>query len=97
MPTLDDKAAGNWLMKTMRAFLGRNDPSQAAGNAYIQSTMAQCSAQAIVNLLRQKNIVSEGELKRALAEAYMEREQKFHDQSVIAAPAPQVITPGSTN
>ncbi len=96
----DDKPsqrAGNWLMKTMKAFLGKNEPTQVAGHAYMQSTMAQCSSQAIVNLLRRKNIISTGELERALAEAYMEREQRFHDQSIVAAPAPQVITPGSAN
>lgn len=89
------KRAGEWLMKTMRGFLGANDPSQVAGHAYMQSVMSQASAQALVTLLRRKNVISEEEISRALAEAYETREQLFHDQSIKAAPAPQIITPGS--
>jgi len=91
------KRAGEWLMKTMKAFLGQHDPSQVAGHAYMQACMAQASTQALVTLLRRKNICSEDEIDRYLADAYEAREQMFHEQSIIAAPAPQIITSSETN
>jgi hypothetical protein len=87
----DVLAAERLMAETHREAASSPTP-MVANTAYLSATFAQYATQAIIDLLKQKNIISEDELKRALAHSYntgadAKRQQA---QQLIVAPAPAV-------
>jgi hypothetical protein len=70
---------------------GATRVEKIAAYAYLQATLAQAANQALINLLKQHNVVSDGELSRHLARAYEDRfKQLSGANGAILTPAPQV-------
>lgn len=62
---------------------------KVAGMAYLQAALAQAAVQALIDLLRHKNIFSKEEIDRALSRAYEERfKQLSGSNGAILMPTP---------
>lgn len=67
---------------------------RVAGIAYLQATLAQAAVQALIDLLKQQNIISQEQIQRALDDAYNDRfRQLSGSNGVLAAPAPTARAP----
>lgn len=61
--------------------------------AYVQVMMTQCSVQVLVDYLRQKGIITDDELSRRLADAYLELANQLQTRQVLMPAKPTIITP----
>lgn len=67
---------------------------RAAAMGYIMGMCAQVATQALIDLLKQKNVVSEAEIRRALANGYTEQHNQLSGHNgVIVTTAPTVRRP----
>lgn len=67
---------------------------RAAAMAYIMSMSAQVTTQALIDLLKQKGLASEGDIRRAIANGYKEQHDRLSgEQGVILTPGPAVRKP----
>lgn len=64
----------------------RSDVPTIAASAYMQATYAQQAAEAILQLLRHKNIVSEGEIQKALGDSYHAKAHRLKNSGNIVVP-----------
>lgn len=85
-----DSIAADRLVARLTNAIKTNKTEVVAGYALVQANMAHCSMQAIIDLLRHKNIISENEISAALALSYNKRSDSLVERSIIAPPAPQV-------
>lgn len=89
---IDDVGAEN-LAKSCHAYTSRTPTHKVATLAYIQAYMAQCAVQVLVTTLLRRNMVSDTDLQRMLAEAYDEAGNTIRTQMQLVAPAAAVTRP----
>lgn len=62
---------------------------RVAGMGYLQAVMVQAAVQALIDLLKQKNVFSEAEITRALNASYDERFRHMSGSNgAVLQPAP---------
>jgi len=66
--------------------IARSDVPTIAANAMMQATFAQQCAEAILQLLRHKGIITEGDIQTALANAYHARSHKLKNSGNVVVP-----------
>jgi hypothetical protein len=73
--------------------VGATKTEKVAAYAYLQATLANAALQAVINLLKQHNIIGDAELSRMLADCYEDRFKQVSGASgAVLTPAPQVRT-----
>lgn len=77
----------------LSAALGRvvsnSRPEKTAALAYLQASLAQTAVQALIDLLRNQNVISREQIEKALNHAYNERyKQLAGSQSAVLMPGP---------
>lgn len=87
-----DAKAANELVQVLMTRMSQMTPMDLVGSAFIQGQMAQASIQAIVNLLKTKNVVGIAELEKALADSYEQCAKAFKQQG-LALPPSALATP----
>ena len=86
-----DSKAARQLMLAIDRVVSNSRIERCAGMGYAQACMAMAATQAIINLLKSKNIISDTEITNALAEEYeMRFKQLSGSQGAAVAPAPVV-------
>lgn len=86
-----DAIAAEQLAAAVGRVVGQTRTEKVAGLAYLQATLAQAANQALINILKRHNIISDSELERTLAEVYDERYKSLSGSSgAIVQPAPLV-------
>lgn len=71
--------------------VGNTRVEKVAAFAYLQATLANAALQAVIDLLKQHNVVTDSELSRHLARAYEARFKELSGANgAILTPAPQV-------
>lgn len=84
-----DAKASVRLAETVGRVVSNTKVERVAGMGYMQAVLSQAAVQALINLLKTKNIVSDAELARFLAEQYDERSAQLagrHGGTPAAAP-----------
>lgn|GEM_PF-5881420 len=80
------------LAATLGRVISNSRVENVAAMSYLQASLAQCAVQALIDLLRNQNVISQEQIQRALDHAYKERfEQLAGSQGVIAGAAPSAI------
>lgn len=74
------------LQRAIIAAIERSDVPTIAASAYMQATYAQQAAEAILQLLRHKNIVSEAEIQKALGDSYHAKAHRLKNSGNIVVP-----------
>lgn len=86
-----DGRAAKQLSLAIERVVSNTRVERCAGMGYAQACMAMAAVQAMINLLKSKNIILDTEIERALADEYERRfRQLSGSQSADVAPAPQV-------
>lgn len=88
-----DEAAAEQLALALKRVLSGTRTERVAGTAYVQSVFAQTAGQALINLLKSKNIISDKEIERVLAEAYNERFKQLSGASGAIVTVPPLVRP----
>lgn len=95
---MTDRSPDNIAAEALAASLGRsvanNDPARVAFTSFLQANFAQLATQALVDLLRHKNVFSEAEIQNALKTAYDRRTNELRQQGMIVPAAPAVRPTG---
>jgi hypothetical protein len=60
--------------------------SDCAVSAFVQNIQTQAAVQALINLIKRKNLVSTGEIDKALAAAYHDARAEAEAQGLVAMP-----------
>lgn len=89
---IDDKAA-EALARSCDIYASRTPTHRVATLAYVQSLVAQNACQALVRIMLQKNMVSEADLQRMLAEGYDEAANQVKMMGGLIQPAAPVVRP----
>jgi hypothetical protein len=90
-----DAAAAEQLAHAAGRVVANSKVERVAGMAYLQAVFAQAANQALINLLKRHNIISEKELEKCLAEEYETRFKQLSGSSgVIVQSAPLVRPKG---
>lgn len=86
------QAASARLTKTaVRIASNKLTVADMAVSAFVQNIASQAAIQALVNLIKSKNLVSTAEIDRALAQAYDDAEREAARQGLIAVPTSAAI------
>lgn len=64
----------------------RSDVPTIAASAYMQATYAQQAAEAILQLLKHKNIISDAEVQKALGDSYHAKAVRLKNSGNIVVP-----------
>lgn len=78
------------LASALGSAVGHTTVAHTAGLAAVQSNLTQCAVQTMLDLLKQKGVITEGEFDQALAVAYRTRRDQLRNRGLIVAAAPHV-------
>lgn len=71
------------LLDTCSGLIDKNAHVRTLGIAYINSELATQTAQALLNILMHKGIISPNELRAALADSYRTRNAQLSESGMI--------------
>lgn len=81
---LADAAAERLTATALRTLQNTMRVQDAAISAFVQNQVTQAALQALINLLKTKNLVGKDELDRVLAKAYDEAEREASRRGLVA-------------
>lgn len=81
---LADAAAERLTATALRTLTNTMRAQDAAVSAFVQNQITQATVQALINLIKSKNLIGKDELDRALAKAYDEAEREAARRGLVA-------------
>lgn len=81
---LADAAAARLTETALRTMQNTMTVQEAAVSGFVQNIATQAALQALINLLKTKNLVGVSELDRVLAKAYDDAEREASRRGLIA-------------
>lgn len=81
---LADAAAARLTETALRTMQNTMTVQEAAVSAFVQNIVTQAALQALINLIKSKNLISVSELDGVLAKAYDEAEREAARRGLVA-------------
>jgi hypothetical protein len=81
---LADAAAARLSETALRTLQNTMRVDEAAISAFVQNVVTQAAVQALINLLKSKNLIGVAELDRVLAKAYDDAESEAARRGLVA-------------
>lgn len=81
---LADAAAARLSATALRTLSNTMRVQDAAVSAFVQNIVTQAALQALINLIKSKNLIGTAELDKALAKAYDEAEREAARRGLVA-------------
>lgn len=91
---LADAAADRLTQTALRTLQNTMRVQDAAVSAFVQNIVTQATVQALINLLKTKNLIGKDELDRVLAKAYEEAEREAARRGLVAVTQQATVVKG---